>query len=385
MPSADAETQLIHALEEAVSRRAVRVPPYPSTAMQLQAVLARDDYEVDELVEAMRSDPAFAGNLLRLANSPLYRRGQEVTSVANAVLRVGARELTRLAMAAAVSKATLDGVLLPLRRRAWRESLASALLSERLAPLSQHEPGEAFVAGLLHDVGRVLALSVLEEALARQPDLDPGDEVLWRLVDRFHVAFGALVAERWQLPGVLGAVITTHHDAHEAQAPLASVVLKADLAVALLESERQVTAAMLERAGLTADEARELEHLLPGVPAFLSALEVEATPRVGGAAPATQRRVSRDWLCVEPIGSTRTELWPVRHFEPHFAEATTSRALEVGQLLELRLTPMQLQFWALVERNEAHGGSNFVLFRPFALSAEGARQWDAVVAERRAA
>ena len=381
----DAQSHLLHVLEEAVSRRTARVPPYPTTAMQLQAVLARDDYEIEALVEAMRTDPAFTGNLLRLANSPLYRRGNEVTSVASAVMRVGARELTRLAMAAAVSRTTLDGTLMPLRRRAWRESLASAMISERLAPLSHLEPGEAFVAGLLHDVGKALALSVLEEALAQRPDLEVDEPMLWQLVDATHVAFGTLVAERWQLPGVLGAVISTHHDSHEQQAPLTALVLKADAAVALLEGHRQVTAAMLEALGSNPEEARVLEAMLPTVPVFLSSLEVEGSGSPASAPVSPARKPHRDWLCVEPVGAPRVEAWPVRHFEPHFAEATVPRALETGQLIELRLTPMNLKFWALIERSEAHGGSWFVMFKPFALSEEAARAWDAVVTERRAA
>ena len=99
-PSDDRGSPLAKALDEAVSRGTVRVPPYPSTALQLQAVLAKDDYGTQALVDAMRTDQVFTGNLLRLANSPIYRRGNDVTSIAMAVQRVGARELTRLAMAA---------------------------------------------------------------------------------------------------------------------------------------------------------------------------------------------------------------------------------------------------------------------------------------------
>ena len=110
------EHPMLAALEELVSQGAARVPPYPSTALRLQAVLARE-FHVSELVEAMRTDQAFTGNLLRLANSSLYRRGGDVTSIAGAVARVGSRELTRLAMAAAVGQvATGAGALRPMRR-----------------------------------------------------------------------------------------------------------------------------------------------------------------------------------------------------------------------------------------------------------------------------
>ncbi|MER2559348.1 MAG: HDOD domain-containing protein [Myxococcaceae bacterium] len=93
-------------LAEAVRKDSIRVPPYPMTAMKLQQVLARPDYLQSELVNAMRTDAVFTGNLLRLANSPFYRRGEAVTSLQVAVGRIGAKELTRLAMAATVTQAS---------------------------------------------------------------------------------------------------------------------------------------------------------------------------------------------------------------------------------------------------------------------------------------
>lgn len=372
---------LVRALDEAVSRRNVRVPPYPSTAMQLQAVLARDEYDVEELVEAMRTDQAFTGNLLRLANSPLYRRGGEVRSVSNAVMRVGARELTRLAMAAAVSATTLGGSLQSIRRLLWRRSLAAASVSETLAPFFKVESGEAFVAGLLHEVGKVLALQICEEVLAKHHEPAVDEPMVMRQIERTQRAFGAMVAERWQLPTALAEVISSV----DPVSPLGEVVQQADRIVASLEEHRQVNRAMLEALGINAEAARELEHALPRVPAFLSALDGEQASAAVPPNATTLKGRHREWLCVEPTGGGRAEPWPVRHFETHFIEANVAVMLQVGGLLELNLTPAGLRFWAVVERVEAHGGSWLTVFRPFALSMEAAQQWDAVVAERRSA
>ena len=191
----DTTRLLAQALDEAVSRGSVRVPPYPSTALQLQAVLAKENYGTAELVEAMRTDQVFTGNLLRLANSPMYRRGSDVANIAGAVLRVGARELTRLAMAAAVTQAASGNGMFALRRRVWRESLASAVICESLASHGV-DPGEAFVVGLLHDVGKLLALTTLEEVFARGAAPRMSDEICWAEVERTHVALGSMLAQR---------------------------------------------------------------------------------------------------------------------------------------------------------------------------------------------
>lgn len=366
---------LSKAMDEAVSRGAVRVPPYPSTAMKLQAVLAKDEYRTADLVEAMRTDQVFAGNLLRLANSPMYRRAAEATSISAAVTRVGARELTRLAMAAAISHAAQGGSLGALRRRVWRESLAAAVVAEALAPEEGLEPGEAFVAALLHDVGKLLGLATLEELFARSPTLRADDETCWQELERTHVSLGALLAQRWQLPGVLGAVISLHHEEREREAPLTRLVLRADRVVRLLETRPEVTVADLSELGLAEKVAGELAELLPEVPSFLNALDVEGPPplKKHDAAP------HKTWLCAELV-SARGTPWPVRRLEARTVELTAHVALQPGQLVELELTPGDFRFWAVVEHCVAHVEAFEVRLRPFALDADKAAQWQELVA-----
>ncbi|MCA2980008.1 MAG: HDOD domain-containing protein, partial [Myxococcaceae bacterium] len=157
-------------LRDAVRKDSIRVPPYPSTALKLQQVLGRPDFATADLVAAMRTDAVFTGNLLRLANSPFYRRGDPVTSLPVAVTRVGGKELSRLALAATVSSAAAGaGPLAEVRRHVWRQSLTSALVCEVLAPLDGGDAGEAFVAGLLHDAGKLLVIGCLEDALGKAP------------------------------------------------------------------------------------------------------------------------------------------------------------------------------------------------------------------------
>jgi putative nucleotidyltransferase with HDIG domain len=362
------------ALSEAVSRGQARVPPYPSTALALQAVLARDDYAVEDLVAAMRTDQAFTGNLLRLANSPMYRRGTEATSVTAAVLRIGARELTRLAMAAAISHAVTQGRLTSLRRRVWRESLAGALISETLAQAFHVDPAEAFVAGLLHDVGKLVALNLLEDLLPRSPAVTEAQA--WEEVERVHVALGAVVAQRWQLPGVLGAVVCAHHDGRERSAPLTATVLKADEVVALLERQPHVSRDDVAALGVPLEVAEAVVALLTKVPAFLKALDSpEARPTAAPKAPLASQS---SWLCVERVGDATGEVWPVRHFDDERLVASATEALMPGSLVEFSLSPTPLTFWGVVLDVKPEGDRHAVAVRPFALSHERAAQWRAL-------
>jgi HD-like signal output (HDOD) protein len=281
-----ADVSLERALADLVSRKTVRVPPYPATALRLAAVLSQDDYTTQHLVDAMRGDPVFTGNLLRLANSAFYRRGGEVTSLPVAVQRLGARELTRLAMASTVAKlSTGEGPLQPLRRRAWREALAAAVVCETVCRLETGDGGEGFVAALLHDTGKLLVLGAIDEVWQDAPSLADRDEAAWAsLLDRFHVPFGELLAQRWSLPGVLGAVISTHHDAPGSLGPLTRAVVQADAVVALLERHVEVRAADLEALGLDPRAADAVARVIPSIPATLRAFDPTG-PVSASAAP----------------------------------------------------------------------------------------------------
>jgi HD-like signal output (HDOD) protein len=374
---------LVSELEELVSSGAVRVPPYPACALRLQGVLATDAYTTTDLVAAMQADPVFAANLLRLANSPFYRRGGEVTSLPVAVQRVGARELVRLAMAASVaSLASVGGPLYPLRRQVWRQALSSALVCEALCGTMGAEPAEAFVAGLLHDAGKLLVVGALEELGQRQALGVHQEGSWWALVERFHVRCGELLAQKWHLPGTLGAVISTHHDPEATLGPLPRLARLSDRVVRLLEAGPAVDAPALVEVGLAPEAAQALASRLPGIPATLGAFEApepqasEATALLPRAPSATAAAPSG--LRLEVAGETSGP-WPATRLSPVALAVLAPRRLVPNLLLEATLLPYGLHFFALVQQCESATDGFATELQPFALAPEEAAQWASLV------
>lgn len=378
-PTATTREPLEVALEEEVSRGAVRVPPYPATALKLQKVLSAEDYSTQQLVEAMSADPVFTANLLRLANSPFYKRGAEVTSLTVAVQRIGARELTRLAMASTVSKLSQDtGPLHPIRRRLWRESLSSAMVCEMLSRLDHTDEGEGFVAALLHDVGKLLVVGAIEDLWHRMPELEARDEAAWlELIERFHVAFGEVLALRWGLPGVLGAVLTTHHDWPDTLGPLTRRVVISDAIVALMEAHADVSIEALQELGLSPAHAQSMAELIPRVPVAINAFESkEPAAPASLVKPKVTAQASSSAFVVEVPGE---HSWPIEHVDSHGLVAKTDKSLAPNLLFELSVQPQGLHFWAIVQSCEPKTGGGWVAnLRPFALAPEDARQWAAL-------
>jgi hypothetical protein len=99
----------------------------------------------------------------------------------------------------------------------WLESLLAAVLSKRLAPSRSVNQDEAFLAGLVHDFGRVLTIGALEDLIAEGVSAEPQKTSEWMgLIDKYHLEVGARAAEQWRLPDALSDAIRCHHQPRRA-------------------------------------------------------------------------------------------------------------------------------------------------------------------------
>lgn len=403
-------------LEEAVRRDNVRVPPYPATALRLQQLLAKPDFSLDAVVDAMRADQVFTGNLLRLANSSFYRRAQEVMSVSAAVLRIGANELTRLAMASAVGQLAPVGRFDGVRRRVWRQALASALLTEALAAKTGHDPGDAFVTGLMHDAGKLLGIAALEQA-----GVGDDDTHVWEALERQHVKLGLVLCKRWQLPIELERVVANHHvDGPEDDVVLRHVQL-ADMLVGILEEQPSVGVEDVQRVvRLSKPVAEALAELMPKIPALVEAFDLPARPapppqaaRLAVAPPALVRPAApaapaaspapaasaAPAVCAAPAaeappvppkrshlvdvkgGGLALTRVPVRQATSARMSFDSERRVTTNTLVEVVLrAEVETRFWAVVEQCAPDGERFVVEVKPFALSTEAAKAWSRLAA-----
>jgi putative nucleotidyltransferase with HDIG domain len=185
----------------------VGFPVLPSAVAEVMALANSPEANFREVDRVVRQDPVIAARVLSVANSPLYRPPNPITSLRVALLRLGWSILREILMQA-VAEAHLF-------RNGPRRELASARLHAIvLAHVHRHvasvvgfDSEHAFVCGLLHDLGRPLTLSLLSDAKA--PKLDPAQRTV--LVDALHCTIGARVAEAWGLPDVVIRVCRDHH------------------------------------------------------------------------------------------------------------------------------------------------------------------------------
>lgn len=270
-----------------------KVPPFPDTVLQLRKVMADPNHPRQAVVELLRRDPPMAAATLRVANTAFFRRGDPVTTLPAAILRIGENELSRLALAAGMaSQANTAGPLLGLRRRALHESLTAAVVCEQLAKALGLPAEELFVAGLLHDVGTLVAISTLEGGEPPVPLKGLGADGWWDVVQATHQKLGLVLASRWSLPSLVAECIEQHH-ATELASELRKevrVVMAADQLVTMLSDNPEVNEAQLEQIALldTPELRQRIAQVLPEVPSLVLGLSGEVPNTVTPAPPAAK-------------------------------------------------------------------------------------------------
>lgn len=255
--------------EELASDR-VELPVFDATASRLHAILGRGDYEVSEIEQVIGADAALAAELLRLANSPFFRGLEPASTLRDAVARLGAKEIVNLATLVTQRKSfqSRDPQLARLMASLWRHSVACAIGAQWLARRCRYAQlaSEAFLAGLLHDIGKLLLLRVVDQLRSSRKLGKDGapfalsNELVLQLLDGLHAEQGFALLERWGLPESYREVVRDHHRPDlEGASPLVSLVRLADLAcrrlgVALAHEPDLVLAASPEAHALGASE-----------------------------------------------------------------------------------------------------------------------------------
>jgi HD-like signal output (HDOD) protein len=200
----------------AIPPKLYRLPPMNATANRVLRLLSNAEVELFELAHIMELDPAFAGDVLFLANSSLFGFPSRVLSLRHAIALLGLERIKALAMTAAMR--SFLGKPGRVLRQCWRHSAACAIIAEEISPIF-HTPGDiAYSLGLLHDVGRLALLkaypqessNVLHKHFNNAAEAIDAER-LAMTVD--HCAVGGWLTKTWGLPEDFAMVCAHHHEA----------------------------------------------------------------------------------------------------------------------------------------------------------------------------
>lgn len=194
----------------------INLPPFPAVAMRVLQLLSREDLGLKELTQQIQADPVLASEILVLANSVLFGFRTEIRSILQATTLLGAQRVKGIALTIAMKTYLTKSFQIPALLACWRHNLATALVAEELARISLIEKDFAYVAGLLHDVGR-LALGMIkpiEYANLLTANTKEAVNILSAERELFgmdHCEAGRWLTESWKLPKVFVEVAGRHH------------------------------------------------------------------------------------------------------------------------------------------------------------------------------
>ena len=211
--------------------------PLPVTAQHIVRMLGQEEWQVDELVDAIRLDPVLTGKVLRASNSAAEGSRHKIDLIPTAATRLGAGSLLSLTVSCGVMEAMNEPIpSYGLQSgELWQHSVATACAAELAGRVCEARiPPSSYTAALLHDIGKLLIAKVLDsetltfmnraEREGQQPLFKAESEIM----DVHHGELGGVCAQHWQLPEAVAKGIIHHHDPDVGNDPICDVVHLAD-------------------------------------------------------------------------------------------------------------------------------------------------------------
>ncbi|HMI74684.1 MAG TPA: HDOD domain-containing protein [Steroidobacteraceae bacterium] len=176
------------------------IAPMPRVCVQLAELTAQHAADATQLARLIQSDPALAGEIMRVANSPALRPRAPIVSLQQAVSWLGVAEVRNIAMAVILRGEvfTAPGHE-PESEELWREAWLAGLWAKEIARERRKHVESAFLAALMHRTGAALALKILSCFEAQQRTVMDA-QTLAGLVSEFEPRFGRLLMSNWRLP-----------------------------------------------------------------------------------------------------------------------------------------------------------------------------------------
>lgn len=209
-------TSLIDIVDAKLNSEDLRLPVFPPLAVQLQQMLSADEVQIEAVSAKVSEDQAVASQLLRCANSAFFSGLSKVSTIRDSIMRLGTRQVTNVVLMATQQReyASDDSLIQPYMKSLWKHAASCAngcnWLAQRLGYRSIAQ--EAFLAGLMHDIGNLFLLKVLSDLRSKERELDLSKTVLNEILQNMHSTHGAKLMQSWNLPGEYVEVVRLHHD-----------------------------------------------------------------------------------------------------------------------------------------------------------------------------
>ncbi|MGD8992080.1 MAG: HDOD domain-containing protein [Desulfobacterales bacterium] len=212
----EAQNSLVGMIQNyAVSKR-VELPAFNAIALRIQKEVSKEEPDSRLIEKLIVSDQSLTGEVLRVSNSSFYKGLAQVATVRDAIIRLGIKEVSNIVTLVALQHnfESRNPAIDQIMKQLWQHSVASGIGTNWIAAQAGYEAlaHEAFIAGLLHDVGKLYILKVVDGMVASgEFDSPPSDPVVNEVMQNLHTDQGFFLMQHWNLPEKYCLIARDHH------------------------------------------------------------------------------------------------------------------------------------------------------------------------------
>lgn len=227
-------------IDEALSE-ILHIATLPEITLKIIEVVENPDSTAKDLHQIISNDPALCARVLKVVNSAFYGLPGQIGSINRAIVLLGLNAVKNIAIAASLSKLFRGGQISPTfnARDLWAHTIAVGAASKLVAErANMGVADEAFLAGMMHDIGIVVEIQALRPKFTQVVDQIAGKDggtfldVEQQVIGVNHQDFGRALCERWKFPQSFALAAGFHHRPLELdrdRRSLACVVYVADV------------------------------------------------------------------------------------------------------------------------------------------------------------
>jgi putative nucleotidyltransferase with HDIG domain len=202
-----------------IIRQIEDLPTLPRTVLKITALVNNPKSSAKDLARIITDDQVLTARLLKLVNSSFYGFPQRISTVTGAIVLLGFDAIRNLLLTTSVFDMFSNNKKLSKfnQEKFWDHSLGCAVGAKVIGNVLRHDKiEELFVAGLLHDIGKIVEMMFLPKQFSKIADYAKDNHTLMRTAEEDilgynHAKIGKLLGERWNLPPKLISIIAHHH------------------------------------------------------------------------------------------------------------------------------------------------------------------------------
>lgn len=188
-------------LKKCVESGELELPVLPTVGTQVMQLAQDPESDARDLATLIQNDQSLASYVMKVANSAAYSSIGQIQTLQQAIAKLGMKTIAEMALSIAVAESLFkaDKATEEITQYLWRHSLACALWAKEIARVCRINTEVVFLSGLLHQLGKPVALHTIA-SLADEENALPEREALLVLIEQHQKVIGVNLARRWNLP-----------------------------------------------------------------------------------------------------------------------------------------------------------------------------------------